>query len=86
MALLRLPRQSVGGGEFIRKRLRKRSPLLKPTTLEGNLTFGDPFLDSCVVGPGDPEAFLDDTMQGYLAYKKPPPPLDPYSRTMPRVL
>ena len=44
-----IPRQSVGGGKFIQKRLRRRSPLLKTTGLMRKLTFGDPLLDSVVV-------------------------------------
>ena len=47
----RQPRQSVGGGKFIQKRVWTRFPLLKTTTLSGKLTFGDPFEDSGVVGP-----------------------------------
>ena len=46
-----LPRQSVGGGTFLQKRAYARSPLLKAITLEGGLTFGDPFQDSGVVTP-----------------------------------
>ena len=42
------PRQSVGGGKFIQKRVRTRFPLLKTTALRGKLTFGDPFEDSGV--------------------------------------
>ena len=38
----RQPRQSVEGGEFIPTRNGLRSPFLKTTALEVNLTFGDP--------------------------------------------
>ena len=31
-----LPRQSLGGGEFIQQRLERRSPLLKTNVLMGN--------------------------------------------------
>ena len=44
-----LPRQSVGGSESIRTRVRTRSPLLKTTALRGELTLGGPFEDSGVV-------------------------------------
>ena len=42
------PRQSVGGGKSIQKRVRKRFSLLETTALRGKLTFGDPFEDSGV--------------------------------------
>ena len=46
----RPPRQSVGGGKSIQKRVRTRSPLLKTTAVRKKLTFGDPFEDSGVAG------------------------------------
>jgi hypothetical protein len=49
LSLLLLPRQSVGGGKSIQKRVLTRSPLVKTTALRGKLTFGDPFEDSGVV-------------------------------------
>ena len=36
-----VPRQSVGGGKFIQKRVRTRYPLLKTTVLRVKLPFGD---------------------------------------------
>jgi hypothetical protein len=42
------PRQSVGRGKSIQKRVRTRFSLLKITALRGKLTFGDLFEDSGV--------------------------------------
>jgi len=47
--MLELPRQSVGGGEFIQNRNGLRFPLWKTTAFEGELTCGEPLLDSVVV-------------------------------------
>jgi hypothetical protein len=44
-----LPRQIVGGGKFIQKRLGRRHPLFANLCFEGKLTFGDPFQASGVV-------------------------------------
>ena len=35
LTMLKVPRQSVGGGKFIQKRVRTRFPLLKTTALRG---------------------------------------------------
>ena len=42
----RQPRQSVGGGKFLQKRAYARSPRLETIAWKGELTFGDPLLDS----------------------------------------
>ena len=44
-----LPRQSVGGGDFIQNRNGLRFLLLKTTAFQGKLTLDDPLLDSGVV-------------------------------------
>ena len=53
-----LPRQSVGGGKF------SRFSLLKTIAWRGILSFGDPFLDSCVVNhlgdEVDPHQLVED--------------------------
>ena len=46
----RLLRQSARGVKFIQKRGYPRSPLLKTAAFVGELTFGDQFQDSGVVG------------------------------------
>ena len=47
------PRQRVEEGKFLQKRAYARSPLLKTIALKGELSFGDPLLDSGVVPAGD---------------------------------
>ena len=44
------PRQSVGGGKSIQKRVGTRFLLLKTAALRGKLTSGDPFEDTGVAG------------------------------------